>query len=228
MYNLLNRTCNLLTTSSTKYYTAPADGTATVCLIQASYKNLFELDKSNEVTIMVSSSDGLFYLSKNMVIGPRSAITSLSGELILSGSDQIWAYVSSSYSGHSVELVMSMIERNNSGNFSKQYSFLNGSALLSSAYNTLYTVPSDKRAIITFLQLSNITGVSQSIDIRISPAGTGPPYYSLAYGIDIPPSSSLNVLTGKLVLLENDVILGVCENTDTVQAVISGILFTTA
>jgi len=222
MNNLPNRTLDILTTTSTKYYTAPTDGTATVCLIQAANKNLYGGSLNNEVTIMVSSSDGLFYLAKNMVVGSRSSITPLSGELILSPGDQIWAYASQSDGTQDIELVMSMIERSDSGNYSTTYSFINGSLQLTAPYNNIYTVPSGKRVIVTLLQASNITGESQSIDIRIKPAGTA---RSLGYGIEIPPSSSIDVITGRLVLLQDDIVQGAAINANVVDVVVAGVLF---
>ena len=96
-----------LTTTNTKYYTAQPTSSAIVVHLQAANANTAS---NNTVSVAVSSSDGYFYLAYNLVVPYKSAVGLLTGQLILSGSNQIWAFCSSSTSPDRVDLTIGTIE----------------------------------------------------------------------------------------------------------------------
>jgi len=96
-----------LTTTNTKYYTCITTGSAVVVHLQAA--NVCT-SSNNQVDVYVSSSDGLFYLVRSLVVPYKSSVGVLTGQLILSGSNQIWAAVSSSTSPDRVDLTIGTVE----------------------------------------------------------------------------------------------------------------------
>jgi len=96
-----------LTTTNTKLYTCITTGSAVVVHLQAANVNTAS---NNEVDVYVSSSDGLFYLAAALVVPYKSSVGILTGQLILSGSNQIWAKCSSSTAPDRVDLTIGTVE----------------------------------------------------------------------------------------------------------------------
>jgi len=111
MAETFNRTIDQLGTTNTKIYTCPANTTATICFMQAANVDFYNVT-NNQVTVMVSSSDDSgFYLAKDMVVASRQSVSPISGELLLTSNQEIWAYASQSGSPKFIHLVIGMIER---------------------------------------------------------------------------------------------------------------------
>lgn len=96
-----------LTTTNTKLYTCITSGSAVVTHLQAANANT---SSNNEIDVYVSSSNGLFYLVSSLVVPYKSSVGILTGQLILSGSDQIWAKCSSSTAPDRIDLTIGTVE----------------------------------------------------------------------------------------------------------------------
>ena len=96
-----------LTTTNTLYYTVQPTASAIVTHLQVAN---YCTSSNNEVSVYVSSSNGLFALAEFLVVPYKSAVGILTGQLVLSGSDQIWAKCSSSTSPNRLDLTIGTVE----------------------------------------------------------------------------------------------------------------------
>ena len=97
-----------LTDTSTAYYVVNSTSSATVLSI---FTCMGPLSIGSEVTVQVQSVDGTFYLSKNVQVPDVGSLQHVSGQLRLSGSDKIYAYMSRS-SVLTCSIIISAVEHN--------------------------------------------------------------------------------------------------------------------
>jgi len=103
------------------------------------------------------------------------------------------------------------------------YNFVSSQYTLTTVLSTIFEVSSvSNGAIITELQATNKTSTSQSVAIAIDPPVGSSIYLFVG---DVPPSSSIDIITGKLVLLASDKIAGNALVASNIDIVVGGVQF---
>jgi len=98
--------------------------------------------------------------------------------------------------------------------------FLNNTAILSTTDTILYTTPTAKSTVVLNCQVANInTASSVNTSFYISKNGTS--NTDLVTNFAVPPNDAANILTGKLVLMANDSIVGSASVDNQLKVVIS-------
>lgn len=107
MADVFKKSFATLTTSITEYYKVNPSSSAVVVHLQAA--NVCT-SSNNTVSVAVSASNGLYYLAEHLVVPYKSSVGLLTGQLILSGSDAIYAKCSSSTSPDRIDLTIGIVE----------------------------------------------------------------------------------------------------------------------
>ena len=96
----------------------------------------------------------------------------------------------------------------------------NNAATLGTSSAALYTCASNDVVKVISLYLANKSAATVSATITVTRGGTA---YNLAYQVDIPPDSTLQLITkdAPVVLTETDVISGLASAATSIDAVIS-------
>jgi hypothetical protein len=92
---------------------------------------------------------------------------------------------------------------------------------LNSGDNTIYQEDLDVATIILSCQVSNMTGTTQYVTVKIEKIDDLGNPYTLVKDAPIPPKEALNPFTGKIVLERNDKLIFNTPNTGTLEAVLS-------
>lgn len=97
--------------------------------------------------------------------------------------------------------------------------FLNNTAILSTSNSTMYTTPVGKTAVILLAQVANINTTAYCNTTFWLSKTSGDT--ELISNFPVPPNDGLNILTGKLVLMANDSLVGVSSSNNNLKAVLS-------
>jgi hypothetical protein len=92
---------------------------------------------------------------------------------------------------------------------------------LNSGDNTIYQEDLDVATIILSCQISNMTGTTQYVTVKIEKIDEVGNPYTLVKDAPIPAKEALNPFTGKIVLERNDKLIFNTTNTGTLEAVLS-------
>lgn len=92
---------------------------------------------------------------------------------------------------------------------------------LNSGSNTIYQEDLEVATIILSCQVSNMTGTTQYVTVKIEKIGEPGNPYTLVKDAPIPPKEALNPFTGKIVLERNDKLIFITDNSGTLEAVLS-------
>ena len=98
--------------------------------------------------------------------------------------------------------------------------FLNNTAILSTADTILYTTPTAKSTVVLNCQVANIN-TTASVDTTFYVAKSGGSNTELVSNFSVPPNDAANILTGKLVLMTGDSIVGAASANNQLKVVIS-------
>jgi hypothetical protein len=82
--------------------------------------------------------------------------------------------------------------------------FTTTSANVTTSTTTVYTTPASYTTVVLLGQISNISGNIITISASYVPASNPTVPFSLVAGAQVPVNDSINVLSGKLVLLPGD------------------------
>ena len=82
--------------------------------------------------------------------------------------------------------------------------FTTTSANVTTSTTTIYTTPAGYTTVVLLGQISNISSNIVTVSASYVPASNPTVPFSLVTGAQIPVSDSINVLSGKLVLLAGD------------------------
>ncbi len=92
---------------------------------------------------------------------------------------------------------------------------------LNSGDNTIYQEDLEVATIILSCQISNMTGSTQYVTVKIEKIDEIGNPYTLVKDAPIPAKEALNPFTGKIVLERNDKLIFNTTNTGTLEAVLS-------
>jgi hypothetical protein len=92
---------------------------------------------------------------------------------------------------------------------------------LNSGDNTIYQEDLEVATIILSCQISNMTGTTQYVTVKIEKIDEPGNPYTLVKDAPIPAKEALNPFTGKIVLERNDKLIFNTTNTGTLEAVLS-------
>jgi hypothetical protein len=92
---------------------------------------------------------------------------------------------------------------------------------LNSGDNTIYQESLDVATIILSCQISNMTGTTQFVTVKIEKIDDIGNPFTLVKDAPIPPNEALNPFTGKVVLEKNDKLIFTTANTGTLESVLS-------
>lgn len=98
--------------------------------------------------------------------------------------------------------------------------FLNNTAILSTADTILYTTPTAKSTVVLNCQVANINTTSVA-NTTFYVAKSGNANTELVSNFSIPPNDAANILTGKLVLMAGDSLVGSASSNNDLKVVIS-------
>jgi hypothetical protein len=92
---------------------------------------------------------------------------------------------------------------------------------LNSGDNIIYQEDLEVATIILSCQISNMTGTTQYVTVKIEKIDEVGNPYTLVKDAPIPAKEALNPFTGKIVLERNDKLIFNTTNTGTLEAVLS-------
>ena len=99
--------------------------------------------------------------------------------------------------------------------------FKNSRAIVKDADTLIYSCPSARTAVIIGLQVSNVTGSTEELDMWWTDASAADAVTYLSDGIEIPTQSAFGPIIGKLVLEGDDKLRGLCLNDDALEVSVS-------
>lgn len=92
---------------------------------------------------------------------------------------------------------------------------------LDSGDNTIYQENLDVASIILSCQITNMTGSTQYVTVKIEKLNDANNPYTLVKDAPIPPNEALNPFTGKIVLEKNDKLVFTTATNGTLEAILS-------
>jgi hypothetical protein len=99
--------------------------------------------------------------------------------------------------------------------------FINSRSILQDADTPIYSCPAARTAIVIGLQVANVTGSTEELDLWWTDASAANAVTYLSDGIQIPTQSAFGPIIGKLVLEGSDALRGLALNNNALEVTVS-------